>query len=135
MAAIHHQLLAIPASLELEHSQRRCRQHRGITQEIVGLIEKLVAGLLLMAFRQARPLAGSILVAVFALFHGQAHGLEIPVAVQALNYAAGFALTTAMLLFAGSFAGRCLQRLRAGWVLRGAGLASGGLGVWLLLGV
>lgn len=41
------------------------------------------------------------LVGVFAMFHGQAHGAEIPVDASGLNYAAGFIVATSLLHLAG----------------------------------
>ena len=44
------------------------------------------------------PLAASLaLVGFFALFHGYAHGAEMPRSVSGLNYALGFMLSTAVL--------------------------------------
>lgn len=54
----------------------------------------------------------AILVAVFALFHGSAHGAEAPVAVSAFAYAAGFAVSTALLHGAGIVSGVVLGRFR-----------------------
>ncbi|CAH2401487.1 HupE/UreJ family protein [Mesorhizobium escarrei] len=48
----------------------------------------------------ARPLpmaAAAALTALFGLFHGNAHGLEIPESTSGIAYAAGFVLGTSML--------------------------------------
>ncbi|CAH2400070.1 HupE/UreJ family protein [Mesorhizobium ventifaucium] len=48
----------------------------------------------------ARPLpltAAAALTALFGLFHGNAHGLEIPESAGGIAYAAGFMLATSML--------------------------------------
>lgn len=49
--------------------------------------------------------AAAVLVGVFAVFHGYAHGAEIPLGSDAVRYSLGFALATAMLHGAGMVAG------------------------------
>ena len=86
------------------------------------------------------PVAGAMaLVGAFALFHGQAHGSEMPADASALLYALGFIAATAVLHLAGIGAafgtaalagsyGRPLSRIAGGV------LAFGGVGVlagWL----
>ena len=67
---------------------------------------------------------GMLLVGVFALAHGNAHGQELPAA----SAACGFMLASAMLLCAGRVVGQVL----AGRVLRVAGVALTAAGVVLL---
>ena len=38
-----------------------------------------------------------LIVAIFAIFHGHAHGTELPEAVHALGYSGGFVLATGLL--------------------------------------
>jgi len=45
--------------------------------------------------------AASIIVAVFAVFHGYAHGKELPSAADPVSYSAGFVLATGLLHVAG----------------------------------
>ena len=64
------------------------------------------------------------LVGVFAVFHGHAHGAEIPADARTASYVAGFALATALIHAAGVFFGLLLGRVAAGTpVLRLAGAA------------
>lgn len=56
----------------------------------------LALGLLIVLRIRLRT-AGLLLVAGFALFHGIAHGAELPATATAVPYAAGFLLTTALL--------------------------------------
>lgn len=52
------------------------------------------------------PVAGAMAIAgVFAIFHGHAHGAEMPADVGGLGYAMGFMLATAVLHAAGIAAG------------------------------
>jgi len=45
--------------------------------------------------------AASIIVAVFAVFHGYAHGKELPSAADPISYSAGFVMATGLLHVAG----------------------------------
>ncbi len=71
------------------------------------------------------------LVAIFALFHGYAHGTEVPEYANPVRYFVGFLLATAALHACG---------IAAAWSLRaqGAALRAGGAaitfaGLWLVL--
>jgi urease accessory protein len=84
----------------------------------------LVLGLLIATRRQLAVTAGMAIAAGFALFHGYAHGLEMPQAASPALYALGFVLATAFLHgagIAGSRIGRCAMQAA------GAGIAAGGL--------
>jgi urease accessory protein len=87
-----------------------------------------------VALNIAPPVLVSMaIVGFFALFHGQAHGAEMPAGVSSLGYAAGFVLATSLLHVGGIAAGLTLPRfggavtrLAGGAVsLAGLGLASG----------
>jgi urease accessory protein len=71
------------------------------------------------------------LVASFALFHGFAHGAEMPQAAEPMNYALGFLLATAMLHAIGLSLGALLNKHQLG--LRIAGFITSGLGLYLLI--
>ena len=84
------------------------------------------------------PVAGAVaLVGAFAVFHGHAHGTEMPVGTGGLSYAAGFVAATALLHLlgiAGSLGaaqvlgryGRVAARLAGGlFALGGIGLLAG----------
>ena len=71
--------------------------------------------------------------ALFALFHGVAHGLELPAMASPWSYAAGFVAATAALHGAGFALVRVLPRAAAPLV-RLAGAVSAATGVWLLAG-
>lgn len=86
------------------------------------------------------PLAGAMaLVGVFAIFHGHAHGAEMPDDASGLNYAAGFIVATFLLHLAGIAATSGAARLvgkygRMVAQIAGGAFALGGLGIlggWL----
>jgi urease accessory protein len=70
------------------------------------------------------------IAAAFALVHGYAHGLEMPLAASPAHYAMGFMLATVWLHGVG-IAGRLIGRRTM--QAAGAGIAVGGLA--LVLGV
>lgn len=91
----------------------------------------LVIGLLLAARVRLPEAAGALLVGVFALFHGAAHGQEL----SGIGALAGMVLGTAMLHTAGILFGLAL-RLQGGWLPRAAGFAVALFGLnmgWSLL--
>jgi urease accessory protein len=60
----------------------------------------VLGGCVAAAYRAPVPLALAI-VAAFALFHGYAHGRELPSAADPIGYSTGFVLTTGLLHVAG----------------------------------
>jgi len=81
----------------------------------------LVLGVLIAAAVRL-PLSVSIaMVGVFALFHGYAHGAEMPQSVSGLGYAAGFTLATALLHASGMGIALFLKHLGRVKLLRATG--------------
>jgi urease accessory protein len=70
---------------------------------------------------------GAALVSGFAVFHGYAHGIEMPAASSAWAYAAGFALTTAGLHGLGLGLGTALRQRPVFARLSGAAIAATGM--------
>ncbi|MEP9375776.1 HupE/UreJ family protein [Aquabacter sp. CN5-332] len=84
------------------------------------------------------PLAAAMaVVGLFAIFHGHAHGAEMPEDASGLAYGAGFMLATTVLHLAGLGLGMLIGRFGEthgqAWV-RGAGVAVAAAGVMLLAG-
>ena len=69
------------------------------------------------------------LVGAFAVFHGHAHGAEMPLESSALAYSAGFALATALLHVAGLALGLAARDARL--ALRAGGVLTALAGLWL----
>ncbi len=85
----------------------------------------------------ARPplWAAAVIVGVFAVFHGHAHGTELPHAANPLAYSAGFVISTGLLHLSGIALGLA-ARWRAGRVaIRAGGGAIALAGVGFLTGV
>lgn len=89
----------------------------GIAASVVALGAAILAG-----WRAPVPIACA-LVAVFALFHGYAHGAELPRAADPVAYSLGFVLATGLLHVAGIALG-LLRQWRGG---TGALRVGGGL--------
>lgn len=92
------------------------------------------------AWGRPMPVAAAMaLVGVFAVFHGHAHGAEMPADSSGIAYAAGFAISTALLHLAGIAAAFGIARLigRHGKLaaqIAGGAFAVGGVGIlagWL----
>jgi urease accessory protein len=99
-----------------------------------GILASVVALGLLVALAADLPVAaGAAIIGVFALFHGHAHGAEIPETAGGLEYLAGFAIATALLHGAGIGAGLLVGAHSRGLV-RLAGAATAALGLGLIVG-
>ena len=93
----------------------------------------LVLGILIAAAVRLPLAAGVLLVAAFAVFHGHAHGAEMPRTVSGLAYGAGFIAATALLHLCGIAIGLSLKKLDKPRVLRFAGAAVATCGAVLFL--
>jgi urease accessory protein len=93
----------------------------------IALSGLLLGGAVLL---EARPpiAAAAALVGLFGLFHGYAHGAELPPGQNALLYSLGFVLATGLLHATGIAIGLVHRWAWGRYVLRGAGAAvlSGG---------
>ena len=81
-----------------------------------------------MVLIQARPplWVAAILVAIFAIFHGYAHGRELPAGANALLYSLGFVVATGLLHLVGILLGEAHRWALGRQIVRAAG---GGIAV------
>lgn len=96
------------------------------------LASSVVLGLLVAIAARMPVAAGAAVVAVFAVFHGHAHGAEMGGAT-AFSYLAGFGLVTAALHAAGLSLGIVLGKASRLAALRGAGVLVAAAGSALAL--
>jgi len=75
------------------------------------------------------------IVSAFAIFHGHAHGTELPKAASPLTYALGFVLATGWLHVCGILFGLVEVWPTGAKLLRTAGALIAGIGVFLLVGM
>lgn len=96
-------------------------------------ISVIALGMLILTSVRVVPILACGVVAVFALFHGYAHGTELPATADPVGYSAGFVLATG-LLHLGGFTLGMLKKLRFGEIgLRVAGGAIAAAGVVFLI--
>ena len=86
----------------------------------------LVLGLLIAMTARLPIAAGMALVGVFAIFHGVAHGAEIPATAGGFGYGAGFVVATTLLHGVGLGLGFALKKLPAVARLAGGAVAVAG---------
>jgi urease accessory protein len=93
-------------------------------------LSALVIGLAVALALRPPLWVAALIVAVFAIFHGHAHGTEMPGAANPLAYAAGFVIATGLLHLAGIAFGLLAVRPAGRIAVRTAGgvIALGGLG-------
>lgn len=104
----------------------------------IGIAASVIVLGLAVALAVATPLAIAVgVVGLFAVFHGHAHGAEMPADAAGLAYALGFVAATALLHGAGvalGFAIGRVARIRGPLVHRVAGGASAAVGAVMLAG-
>jgi urease accessory protein len=76
--------------------------------------------------------AASLVVALFAVFHGYAHGKELPSAADPVSYSAGFVLATGLLHVSGICLGFLNDRPSGMVATRSVGGVIAALGGWFL---
>jgi urease accessory protein len=74
-----------------------------------------------------------VVIGVFAIFHGYAHGAELPNAADPADYALGFVVATGLIHLAGIAVGLAFQRVQAGQLARALGGLIGLGGVYFLI--
>ncbi|HEY5791893.1 MAG TPA: HupE/UreJ family protein [Chthoniobacterales bacterium] len=90
---------------------------------------------LAIAFAFRPPLCvPAILVAAFAIFHGMAHGSEMPATAFGFTFGLGFLLATALLHVAGIALGLALKKVSPAPLIPALGVGVALLGGYLLIG-
>lgn len=92
----------------------------------------LVLGTCIALRFQAPIWIASLIVACFAIFHGYAHGKELPSAADPVGYSMGFVLATGLLHVTGIGLGFFSDRPGGALVIRSVGGVIGGLGLWFI---
>jgi len=108
----------------------------GLTAIEAGIaLSVLALGLSIAADRRLPMSVTMAVVGFFAVFHGYAHGAEMPTIANPVTYAAGFMVGTAALHLFGVLIGDISQKYVTGkQVLRYAGAAIAGVGAFFLVG-
>ena len=95
----------------------------------------LALGIAIALDKKLSPLWAMVFVGFFAIFHGHAHGAEMPSLSKPVFYACGFVIGTAGIHIAGVLIGIIAERLKEGTqVLRYVGAGIAGVGFHLIIG-
>ena len=89
----------------------------------------LVLGIMVALCLKPPFWAAAVLVGLFALFHGHAHGTEVPSAVNPLAYGVGFVTATGLLHLAGILIGVLVRWPVGDKVVRACGVAVAAVGL------
>ena len=100
--------------------------------EPVIAVSVLVFGLVLVFALRVSSSIGGLLVGLFAAFHGYAHGVELPLAVNAVPYLLGMVGASILLHLGGFGLGQRLRQRQ--YLLRSSGALLTAAGVWLVVG-
>lgn len=94
----------------------------------------LALGIAIAAAKKLSPVLAMVFVGFFAIFHGHAHGSEMPYLAKPVFYALGFVVGTAAIHIAGVVIGMVTERYQQGQqLLRYVGAGIAGIGFYLLL--
>ncbi len=98
----------------------------------------LVLGFVIALGRQIPTSLAMVLAGFFAIFHGHAHGTEMPIDAAGFTYGLGFAVATALLHGAGLALGISADRLAGAWSAKASRFAGGAVaaaGAGIMAGV
>ena len=95
----------------------------------------VVLGLLIVFFVKTPMVIAAILVGLFAIFHGHAHGTELPEAANPIAYAIGFVIATGLLHLFGILFGTLMASEAGKWAVRAGGAVIALVGAAFLVGI
>jgi len=102
----------------------------------IGIAISVVALGSVIALNVRPPVGAALgLAAFFAIFHGHAHGAELPGQAGAIAYSAGFVLATGLIHLSGIAVGLVMHLPRGPALVRIGGGVIALAGVWLLAGL
>lgn len=103
--------------------------------EIGIALSALVLGLMVLFAVRPPLLVTAVLVGTFAIFHGHAHGTELPDAANPLAYSLGFVIATGLLHLSGIALGELTRWSWGGNAVRAGGALISLVGVGFLTGM
>lgn len=89
--------------------------------EIWIALSAIILGLCVMLAWRPQIWIAAVIIAAFAIFHGHAHGAELPEAASPLIYAIGFVLATGMLHLCGIALGALTKSTAGSYAVRAGG--------------
>ncbi len=103
-----------------------------LTEPVVAF-SGLALGLLIALYVRTPLWIAALLVGIFAIFHGYAHGRELPAAANPVAYAVGFVTATGLLHLCGIVIGLLVTLPNGARVVRACGAAIGCVGGYFFL--
>lgn len=105
-----------------------------ISVELGISLSVLVLGVSLTTDKKLAPMLAMIFVGFFAVFHGYAHGIEMPHLANPSEYALGFIVGTACIHISGVYVGVMAKKFSDGaQLLRYLGASIAGIGFHLII--
>jgi urease accessory protein len=98
-------------------------------------VSAIVLGVMVAAAARPNVWIAAVIVGIFAIFHGHAHGTELPGAVNPIAYSLGFVIATGLLHLCGIAFGALAQWPAGRIVVRAGGGAIALAGLGFLTGV
>jgi urease accessory protein len=98
-------------------------------------VSAIVLGAMVAAAARPNIRVAAVIVAAFAIFHGHAHGTELPGAANPLAYSVGFVMATGLLHLSGIAFGSLTQWPAGRVMVRASGGVIALLGVGFLTGI
>jgi len=95
-------------------------------------VSGIALGLSVLTEWRPPPWIGALMVGFFAVFHGHAHGAELPPGANGILYSAGFVVATGALHATGIGIGLVHRWAWGRGALRAAGVVVASAGVWFL---
>ncbi|MFT3991349.1 MAG: HupE/UreJ family protein [Luteolibacter sp.] len=94
----------------------------------------IILGIMVAAAAKPPLWVAALIVGTFAIFHGHAHGTELPKSANAMTYAIGFVVATGLLHLAGIAFGLLDQWVWGRWLVRAGGVVIALIGCGFLFG-
>lgn len=104
-----------------------------LVEFIIALSGVVLGALILLKVKAPLAIAMAV-VGVFAVFHGYAHGVEMPEQISAITYGAGFVIGTGLLHLIGIALGFLTHLPKGEWMVRGCGAVISVIGLTYLVG-
>jgi urease accessory protein len=101
--------------------------------QVVIALSALMLGAAVAARLRLPFAAAAIVVSVFAIFHGHAHGTELPTAANPLAYGIGFVVATGLLHVCGIAIGTLSRSTAGAKLIQGLGAVIAALGGYFLV--
>lgn len=98
-------------------------------------VSAIVLGLMVALAARLPLWIAAVLVGIFAIFHGYAHGAELPQAANPLAYSIGFVIATGLLHLCGIAVGMLVQWSAGNLAVRAGGVMISLIGVGFLTGL